>query len=215
MKNFLKKEIAFERILFFSDAIVAIAITLLALNLRLEKVPHTHLMFSDLIVPWKNYVAFILSFINIASFWKIHHDLFVHINKINEKLFLLNIVWLFLIIVLPFSTTVVSTYFGDSPAILLYTLNIFLISFIQNSIWQYASQKEDFINTETLPEEFKKRYQIMFNLDMLNGLIAVVLSFFNPILAFILLYTKVPFFVAGTIYILNKKRKAVKQKKAL
>jgi uncharacterized membrane protein len=215
MKNFLKKEIAYERILFFSDAIVAIAITLLALNLRLEKVPHEHLMFSDLIAPWKNYVAFVLSFITIASFWKIHHDLFVHINKINEKLFLLNIIWLFLIILLPFSTTLVSTFFGDSPAILLYTLNIFLISFVQNNIWRYASQKEDFINPETLPEEVRKHYQIMFNLDMVNGLIAVVLSFFNPILAFILLYTKVPIFVAGTIYILNKKRKAVKHKKQL
>jgi uncharacterized membrane protein len=213
MKDFLKKEIAFERIIFFSDAIVAIAITLLALNLKLEKVPHAHLMFSDLIAPWKNYVAFVLSFISIASFWKIHHDLFMQINKINEKLFLLNIIWLFLIIVLPFSTTLVSTYFGDSPAILLYTLNLFLISFVQNTIWQYASKKDDFINTETLPEQFRKRYQVMFNLDMLNGLIAVALSFFNPILAFILLYTKVPIFVAGTIYMLNKRRKAVIHKK--
>src|SRR6478609_3434398 len=198
MKSFLKKEIAFERVIFFSDAIVAIAITLLALNLKLGKVSHEHLTFSDLILPWKNYIAFVLSFINIATFWKIHHDLFMHINKINEKLFGLNIIWLFLIIILPFSTTLVSSYFGDSPAVLLYTLNIFLITLVQNVIWKYATQKKDFTNKENLPDEIRNRYKLMFNLDMLNGFIAVVLSFFNPVLAFILLFTKVPLFVGGT-----------------
>src|SRR6478752_746736 len=146
MKSFLKKEIAFERVIFFTDAIVAIAITLLALNLKLGKISHEHLTFSDLIIPWKNYVAFVLSFISIANFWRIHHDLYVYIHKINEKLLVLNIIWMFLIIVLPFSTTLVSTYFGDSPAVLLYTLNILLISLVQTVIWRYATKKKNFFN---------------------------------------------------------------------
>lgn len=51
MKDFIKKEVAFERVIFFSDAIGAIAITLLALDLKLEIEPDHHVSFSDLLLP--------------------------------------------------------------------------------------------------------------------------------------------------------------------
>ena len=35
-----------------------------------------HLTFRDLLLPWKNYVAFFLAFINIASFWRTHHEIY-------------------------------------------------------------------------------------------------------------------------------------------
>src|SRR5690242_3136312 len=86
MKDFIKKEVAFERVIFFSDAIVAIAITLLALNLKLD-LPLDHpVSFSDLLLPWRNYLAFILSFINIAGFWRTHHNAFVYIFKMDDRM---------------------------------------------------------------------------------------------------------------------------------
>jgi len=78
MDDLKKSEIPFERVLFFSDAIVAIAITLLALNLKLELPEGHHLTIQDLLLPWKNYLAFFLSFINIASFWRRHHQMYTY-----------------------------------------------------------------------------------------------------------------------------------------
>ncbi|SFC00726.1 Uncharacterized membrane protein [Flexibacter flexilis DSM 6793] len=208
MKESFKKEIAFERVLFFSDAIVAIAITLLALNLKLEIPSGQHLSFADLLRPWKTILAFVLSFINIANFWKTHHDFFIYINRLDRVLVLLNIAWLFLIVVLPFSTTVVSSYFGDSPAIFLYSLNVLLITILQNLIWDYAALRKNFLSPDIAPEQ-QRRYALMCNLDMANGAIAVVLSFFHPTLAFVLLFTKVPLFLIGALYILQERRKEI------
>ncbi|GAB4032280.1 TMEM175 family protein [Spirosoma gilvum] len=210
MSESKEREIPYERMLFFSDAIVAIAITLLALDLKLELPEGHHLTFPDLLLPWKNYLAFFLSFINIASFWRTHHQMYTYIHKMNERTMSYNIGWLFFIVTLPFATSVLSTHFGDSAAIFLYSLNIFALSIFQNFIWDSSDFKNDFIDTQKLSGEERGRFRIMFNLDMANGLVCVILSFFVPKIAFFLLFFKVPVFFFATLYIANQRRKDIK-----
>ena len=197
---------AFERVIFFSDAIVAIAITLLALDLRLEIPPDRHISFSDLLTPWRNYLAFILSFINIAGFWRTHHNAFVYIYKMDDRMMFLNICWLFLIVTIPFATTLVSAHFGETPVIFLYSMNVLGLAVFQNSIWDYADAKK-YIDKEKLPETKRSWFRLIFNLDMINSLVSVILSFFFPILAFIFLFFKLPMFLFGTFYMTGKRRK--------
>lgn len=213
MKESSKKEIAFERTLFFSDAVVAIAITLLALDLKVEIPEGQHLSFKDLLTPWEKYLAFILSFINIAGFWRAHHDFFLYIKKMDQRIMFVNTCWLFFIITLPFATTLLSTHFGDTPAIFLYSLNIFLISVCQNSIWDYSNSKEDFTDIQKMNEQDNRNLRIMLNLDMINGLIAMGVSFWYPKAAFFLLFFKLPLFVIGTFYIAGIKRKEIANKR--
>jgi TMEM175 potassium channel family protein len=205
VKDFIKKEIAFERVLFFSDAIVAIGITLLVFNLKLEIPPDRRISFSDLLLPWRNYLAFILSFINIAGFWRTHHNAFVYIYKMDDRIMFLNTCWLFLIITLPFATTLVSTHFGESPVIFLYSMNIFGLAIFQNSIWDYADARK-YIDKEKLPEIAGRRFRLSFNLDMINSLICVVLSFFFPTIAFIFLFFKLPMFLFAAFYLTGKRK---------
>jgi len=206
MKDFVKKEVAFERVIFFSDAIVAIAITLLALNLKLQIPPGQQISFPDLLLPWRNYLAFILSFINIAGFWRTHHNAFLHIYKMDDRMMFLNICWLFLIVTLPFATTLVSAHFPETPVIFLYSLNIFGLSVIQNSLWDYADAR-DYVDKEKLPEYARRWLRLTFNLDMINGLICVILSFFFPKLAFIFLFFKLPMYLFATFYLAGKRKK--------
>lgn len=207
MKKSEKREVGFERVIFFSDAVVAIAITLLALELKLHVPANHHITFHDLLAPWKSYLAFVLSFINIAGFWRTHHYMFTHIHRLDERLMTLNTFWLFFIITLPFATSLVGTHFGDTPSIFLYSMNILLLSAVQNFIWDYSVIKKGFIHEEEIGEEENRRMRIMFNLDMINGLIAVGLSFFYPKLSFILLFFKVPLFLIAMFYIAYLRRK--------
>ncbi len=166
--------------LFFGDAIVAIAITLLALNLKLDVPPGAHLSFIHLIIPWKNILAFTLLFINIAGFWKTHHDLFI--------------------VTLPFTTSVLITHFGDSPAIFLYSLNVFMVTTLQDLIWYYAVIKEKLTDNSGLGDLLKRRFQLMCNLDIITALIAVVLSFFHPTLPFFIVYKSACFNDCNIVY---------------
>ncbi len=197
---------AFERVIFFSDAIVAIAITLLALNLKLDIPAGRNVSFSDLFLPWRNYLAFILSFINIAGFWRAHHNAFVYIHKMDDRMMFVNICWLFLIVTLPFVTTLVSTHFAQTPVIFLYSVNVLGLSIIQNSIWDYADTK-NYIDKEKLPENARRRFRLLFNLDMINSLVCVILSFFFPTLAFIFLFFKLPMYLFATFYFTGKRKK--------
>ena len=196
-----EKNLQLERLVFFSDAVVAIAITLLALDIKIEHTTNGHISWSDIRGQWPTFVAFLLSFINIANFWKNHHSFFVHIKKIDDKLLWFNIAWLFFIVLLPFSTSLVGSYFSDTPAIFIYSLNTLLITVFQNIIWDYASMQPDYIKAEETDEITASHFRVYCNLDMLNALIAVGLSFWNPLLAFIMLLTKLPMVLAaGMLY---------------
>jgi TMEM175 potassium channel family protein len=213
MREYVRKEIAFERVLFFCDAVVAIAITLLALNLKLEIPAGQHLSFADLLLPWRTYVAFIMSFITIAGLWRTHHDFFIYINKMDQLMLYLNIGWLLFIVVLPFSTSVLSSHFGDTASVFLYSANIFLLSVFQNTIWDHADNK-GFVNKEDREHEYFRNIRWILNLDMLNGLIAIIVCFYFPKTAFFLLFFKLPIFVVAAFFIGSKRRTEIRKRRA-
>lgn len=198
-----KKTLELERLVFFSDAIVAIAITLLALGLKINVPAERHLTFTDLIQPWKAYLGFFLSFINIAGFWRTHHTIFFYTRKIDRRMLALNLVWLFFIVTLPFTTSILSLHFSDGPAVCLYSANIFLLSVLQKLIWDYG---DDELFGE-VDEEQIRRIDVMFTLDLLNGIVAIVVSFFYPVAAFILLFFKIPLFIFASFYIAAQRKK--------
>lgn len=201
-----KFELPLERVLFFSDAIVAIAITLLALELRLPVPDDQTLHYADLLRPWHLYLAFLLSFINISSFWNLHHRLFIYIKKMDDRLKLINTCWLFFIVTLPFSSSVLSDHLSDSAAVTLYTLNVLLIAVCQRLLWLYAVS-HGYVEASILNDENRRHINIFLNLDMLNGLIALVISFFAPVTAFVLLFFKIPLMLVAFFYLASVRRK--------
>jgi uncharacterized membrane protein len=140
-----EKNLELERLVFFSDAVVAIAITLLALDLKIEK-SDSVLVFRDIGSIWTKFSAFFLSFMLIAVFWKVHHEFFYFIRKIDNKIFWYDIFWLLFIITLPFSTTLVSSYFGQTTSVFIYSFNTLLITVFQNLIWDYVAVRPDYLN---------------------------------------------------------------------
>lgn len=102
-----------------------------------------------------------------------------------------NIGWLLFIVLLPFSTSMVSSYFKDTPAIFLYCLNTLFITIFQNQLWDYASARPDYVH-DHLEGATNYRYRLSFNVAMTNALLACGLSFLSPLIAFLILFTRLP-----------------------
>jgi uncharacterized membrane protein len=186
----MEKNLQLERLVFFCDAVVAIAITLLVFNLKIDAV-HGHLTFTDLGATWQKFVAFFVSFLNVAIFWTIHHSFFSYIKKVNTVLLRYNLYWLFFIVTIPFTASLVSSYFYDTPAIFIYSLNIFLVTLFQNQIWDYVAVRPEFLK-EDVSKATIYDYRLSCNVAMVNALMAISVSFFSPLTAFILLFLRIP-----------------------
>lgn len=104
--------ISAERLIFFSDAVVAIAMTLLAFSLPLPH--HIASDASDKTVwdaVWAgrtDYLTFLISFVVIANHWRLHHRLFRFVYRLDARIITLNMVWLLMIVIIPFATKLIS-----------------------------------------------------------------------------------------------------------
>jgi uncharacterized membrane protein len=104
---------ATNRVEAFSDGVMAIAITLLVLEL---KVPvgsaHDHLL-ADLADRWPSYAAYVAAFLTIGIIWLNHHTLLTSIARFDSRLHWLNLFLLFTVATLPFPTALLADYVGD------------------------------------------------------------------------------------------------------
>jgi uncharacterized membrane protein len=106
---------AADRIVFFSDAVVAIAITLLALELPVPalKDTTTNLGFlGSLHDHWNDYLAFFISFLVVGSHWGAHRSIFRYVNRVTDHVVGTNMVWLLMVVLTPFAARVVSAHGG-------------------------------------------------------------------------------------------------------
>ena len=108
-----EESLGLERIVFFSDAVMAIAITLLAIDIR---VPEIELSLAATELPAQlsaitpNLLAFFISFIVIGIYWISHHHYFSYIKRYDTRLMLLNLMFLFFIACMPFVASLLGRF---------------------------------------------------------------------------------------------------------
>jgi uncharacterized membrane protein len=95
---------AAERLTYFSDAVVAIAITLLAIDLPVPAGVTVSAFWLSVEHDDGHYAAFLISFVVIAAAWSDHHELFAYVQRVDGRLRTLNIWWLLSIVLNPFAT---------------------------------------------------------------------------------------------------------------
>jgi uncharacterized membrane protein len=98
---------AAERLTFFSDAVLAIAMTLLALELPVpagSDLNTNRQLLGALARHRDEYVAFLVSFVVVATYWTRHHKLFTYVTSVPRNLARWNMLWLLSVVLTPFAT---------------------------------------------------------------------------------------------------------------
>ncbi len=109
------------RIEAFSDGVFAIAITLLSLELVIPAHRDLAAALADL---RPDFFALGLSFLVIGTYWVFHHRLFSTVVRYDSRLIWMNLLVLFFIVLMPFSTSVIADYDGQPLGVVVYALNI-------------------------------------------------------------------------------------------
>jgi uncharacterized membrane protein len=116
---------AADRVVVFSDAVVAIAITLLALDLPVPdlKGNATNLALLDALRHnWTSYFAFFISFVVISGAWGSHRAIFRYVNRINDKVIGTNMIWLLMVVLTPFAARTLAASGGFAIRFSIYAL---------------------------------------------------------------------------------------------
>ncbi|MFE3226987.1 TMEM175 family protein [Nocardia sp. NPDC059228] len=92
------------RLVLFSDAVIAIAVTLLVLEIRVP--PGAQDLLHGLITLWQSYLAYVVTFMLIGQIWVNHHVMFDQIRRVDRVVLFLNTVLLMDIAFLPFAAAV-------------------------------------------------------------------------------------------------------------
>ncbi len=187
-----KNEFQLERIAFFTDAVFAIAITLLVIEIR---VPEIHGAFNDkdllqyLAQTTPKFIGVIVSFFVIGLYWIAHHKLFGFILTYNRRLLWLNLGFMMTIIFMPFSTAFLSEYYNPELQVPLavYTININLTGLMSYRLWKISTSQKLGISSISNKPIVRRYYLLRALIIPLIFLIVLCLSFFSGWIPFLVL----------------------------
>jgi len=165
-----------ERLLALSDGVVAIALTLLVLQLNVPS-PARHAdpnsaseLATQLGKGADELISYVISFYVIAQFWLVHHRVFRQIAGQREGLAWWNFAFLFTITLMPFTSDLLGKYPENPLAVDIFAVNLLAASLTTQLTIVYGRRK-DLLTTETNAREARAE-----RARMVGSVFVIVLS---------------------------------------
>lgn len=161
-----RKQFQLERLILFSDAVFAIAITLLVIEIRVPEIhaspgqSYAHLLADAIYEKRYEFFGFILSFAVIGQFWVGHHRLFGYVTSYDNGLLWLNLHMLFWIVLVPFSSSLNSRHAGMDQVWMWYSFNMFMIALSLFFIWRYIGNPVKSLSVLATDKRLRKMSQV-------------------------------------------------------
>ncbi|MEO6612696.1 MAG: TMEM175 family protein [Chitinophagaceae bacterium] len=188
LHNELRKEFQLERMILFSDAVFAIAITLLVIEIKIPGIERKELteqkLLNALVHLIPKFIGFLISFLIIGQYWTVHHRLFGYVVNFNNRVLWLNMLFLLAIALMPFSTGFYSEYAGMPviTPVIFYTCNIAALGIINFFMWRYLSNPRHEL-TERLSPALARYASLRAITVPVVFIICCIVYVLNPVIA--------------------------------
>jgi uncharacterized membrane protein len=160
----------------FSDAVMAIAITLMALEIDLPTSGQSGL-WHGLAAQWPAFAAYAVSFFTIGTIWVNHHLLFDRMARVDRALLYLNLLLLMLVALLPLPTALVAQYLHHGTnaraAAMLYSGALLAMGLTYSGLAHYAARVQH-LRADHLTSQQRKAV-IVSNLVGQGGYVLAIL----------------------------------------
>lgn len=175
-----EKDFELERISLFSDAVFAIAITLLVIDIKWPELPENRVVTQG----WQtlgpmafSFIGFVLSFVFIGRFWQVHLRLFRLVRKYDEGLIHRNLLFLFFIVTFPFTASGLFGHLRSDFALPLYVYaaNLVLVTAANFNLCHYIFHRKRYLAVEGKAEEKQYFYvRSLYTTYAMLGMVGVV-----------------------------------------
>lgn len=184
MHNGERAQKQLERLTFFSDAVFAIAMTLLVIEIR---VPELHelsdaALAQGLIDLAPKYIGFVISFLVTARFWTGHHIVMGMLKACDSRLIWLNMMTLMVVAFMPFPTAVLSDYVQLRVAVGFYAAWLTLLGLIYRWLISYAVNNRALMRDDVDPADIALLMQRSWT-PLILGPLAFIVGMIAPVLA--------------------------------
>lgn len=165
----------------FADGVLAIVITLLVLELKVPGVSESGDLWHALTHEWREYAGYLISFVFVGGVWIAHSAVTSYVARGDAILFRLNLLLLFFVSLLPFLTSLMTTHLGhdgESLAVALYGIDLFIASLVLNAFIRYASRRPGLVAQgvdEGALRDIERRRRVLVLLLGLSALLALLL----------------------------------------
>ena len=179
----------------FSDGVLAIAITLLVIEIKVPE--DTAHLWEQLGHLWPSYLGYVISFLVIGLIWANHHAMFDHIASADRVLLFLNTILLMLVALIPFTAGVLASalrnHEGERTAVVLYGAVLVAGGLPFNAIWEYARRGHRLLGDTITPEEARTMSRRFLKGPLLYG-VGIALGALLPVLGIIAFSLLIPYY---------------------
>ena len=173
----------YERVLFFSDAVFAIAITLLVVDIR---VPISRAGINaghELHDAERQILGFAISFLVIGLFWMGHHRLYRYITALDRRLIFLNLLFLGTIAFAPYPTALLFASSTDQvAATVFYATCVAGAGLVELVLWLYAIRADGLVPASVSPALRRYETLLLLPVPVVFGL-SIPVAFAAPFVA--------------------------------
>jgi len=184
-----RKHIDKTRLTFFTDALLAIIMTILVLDIKvpegLDKMTGDE-CFVNLLKVYPHFLGFIISFAFIIVLWFSHHELMESLIYANRTFAVINFCFVGATATLPFSTALAAAYPYQSYAVATLALNMFVMNVFLTGLHTY-SIVSGLRNMDYFPPRYLRFKRIIGLGGTFISLVAIFVSFYSPSFALILI----------------------------